>query len=196
LRRKGRIHWCKTRTLLPDRSILQRTAGPYVGSASADIRHAAVNDDLAAGSERRFVRGEEDHRSATSLGRPIRPAEIWARSCLRWSSVSPSCRGVAMVPGLTELTRMPRPMSSPEGVRAIEAMPALVAQLETWLGPPKAGRPDLSRVKGAPASIQRVRYFSQSSIRTPPSLACSTCRSIGDDLDVGAKGAGRPRPSC
>jgi hypothetical protein len=50
-----------------------------------------------------------------------------------------------MVPGLTELTRMPRPMSSPEGVRAIEAMPALVAQLETWLGPPKAGRPDLSR---------------------------------------------------
>ena len=38
-----------------------------------------------------------------------------------------------MVPGLTELTRMPRPMSSPEGVRAIEAMPALVAQLETDL---------------------------------------------------------------
>jgi hypothetical protein len=35
--------------------------------------------------------------------------------------------------GLTELTRMPRPMSSPEGVRAIEAMPALVAQLETDL---------------------------------------------------------------
>jgi hypothetical protein len=36
-------------------------------------------------------------------------------------------------PGLTELTRMPRPMSPPEGVRAIEAMPALVAQLETDL---------------------------------------------------------------
>ena len=28
---KGRIHWCETRTLLPHRSLLQRTAGPYIG---------------------------------------------------------------------------------------------------------------------------------------------------------------------
>jgi len=27
---KGRIHWCETRTLQPHRSLLQRTAGPYM----------------------------------------------------------------------------------------------------------------------------------------------------------------------
>jgi hypothetical protein len=125
LRRKGRIHWCKTRTLLPHRSLLHRTADPYAGSASADIDHAAVNDDLAADAERRFVRGEKDHR----LRNLARTAHTACRDLGQEQFAL--LFGLAVMQRRCDWSRADRintdavPMSSPESVRAIEAMPAV-----------------------------------------------------------------------
>src|SRR5579872_5132491 len=68
--------------------------------------------------------------SATSTGRPRRPAGICATRLSMSFSFMPSlpCRGVAIGPALTALTRTPRPINSPDKVRAIDKSPALVAE--------------------------------------------------------------------
>jgi hypothetical protein len=65
---------------------------------------------------------------AISVGVPRRPSGIWPISPSSAAPVSPSlsCNGVATGPGLTALTRIPRPISSPDSVRASETSPALV----------------------------------------------------------------------
>ena len=71
--------------------------------------------------------------SAIASGSPNRPTGSWPISQLRvvsrsaWPSPSLSWSGVATGPGLITFVRMPRPISSPERVRASETSPAFDA---------------------------------------------------------------------